>query len=89
MLKKSKVVALLVVRVMMFAVVRPVFAGQSADETEMLPLIARASAGGILGFLLCGAVGAFAGAGLMCITDTSTGCYGEVGGGPCGPFVVR
>ena len=88
-----KRVAFVVLMSLLFGMVQPAFAVTiRSDEPENyggLPVIIRAVAGGILGFLLLGFPGAFAGAGLMAITDTSTGCYCEGGGGPLGPIVVK
>ena len=62
------------VLVMMFDVIEPASAiMQRSDEPEDyggFSRIFRAVLGGTIGFLIYGSLGAFAGAGLMAITDT-------------------
>ena len=83
-MKKSKVIALLLVSVMLFGVVQSVYAGSSqsgkSEGSGILSRVVMAVIGGTAGFSVGGIPGAVMGAGFMAIV--SPGCFNN----PFGPI---
>lgn len=85
-MRKSKVIAGLMVCVMVLGVVQTVFGGTlPSEEPEgygAIPHVIMTVAGGIVGFFAGGVLGAVVGAGFMAVVYPTQGCPGcqDIGG---------